>query len=155
MMPQRTVLLVLAPIPLALVLSPLGATPGVMWPYIRVLCCTVPYCTVKMGACDPSHVRLWGELTMQPSHADTCSTRHTEADDTDVSSLKHQIVQSSMGNLHNIIIKCSLIFDLNFEHDLTCNRYVYIDIGFLDSCLLRFNHPWNCMRKFTSCPKLF
>ena len=70
-----------------------------------------------------------------------CSTRHTEADDTDVSSLKHQIVQSSMGNLHNIIIKCSLIFDLNFEHDQTCNRYVYIDIGFLDSCLLRFNHP--------------
>ena len=69
MMPQRTVLLVLAPIPLALVLSPLGAAPGVMWPYIRVLCCTVPYCTLKMGACDPSHV-------MRRAHHAALTCRH-------------------------------------------------------------------------------
>lgn len=123
MMPQRTVL-VSAPIPLlALVLSPLGAIPGVMWPYIRVLClyCAVPYCTCEDGPHVVTHPHMCDAQTRESSHhaAPDMQTqalcyipRHTYRGRwcrRQTSNCKLQL-----GNLHNII-PCSLIFDLNVQ----------------------------------------
>lgn len=123
MMPQRTVL-VSAPIPLlALVLSPLGAVHGVMWPYIRVLCLYCALCHtvhVKMGRLWPIPTCVMPRPGRAPIIMQPLTCRHKPVLDTlltyrgrwcrrQTSNCKLQ-----MGNLHNII-QCSLIFDLNFQ----------------------------------------
>ena len=88
-------MLVSAPIPLlALVLSPLGAIPGVMRPYIRVLClyCAVPYCTCEDGPV--THPNMCDAQTRESSHH-AAPDMQTQALLDTPSNIQRQMMQTS------------------------------------------------------------